>query len=57
MNPFTQNNPYPLHSLTKLSVFCSIGNLKWKATKFILTTKKVAMCKKLISFEILNLWW
>jgi hypothetical protein len=44
MNPFTQNNPYPLYSLTKLSVFCSIGNVKWKATNFISTTKKGAMC-------------
>ncbi len=40
MNPLTQNNPYPPCSLTKLSVFCSIGNVKWKATKCILTRKK-----------------
>jgi hypothetical protein len=44
MNPFTQNNPYPLYSLTKLNVFCSIGNVKWKVTNFISTTKKGAMC-------------
>jgi hypothetical protein len=40
MNPFAQNNPYPLRSLTKLNVFYIIGNVKWKVTKFILTTKK-----------------
>jgi len=57
MNPLAQNNPYPLCSLTKLSVFCSIGNVKWKATKFILTKKKGAMCKNLTSFEILNVLW
>jgi hypothetical protein len=57
MNPLTQNNPYPLRSLTKLSVFCSIGGVKWKPTKFILATKKGTMCKKLTSFEILNVWW
>ncbi len=39
MNHITQKNPYPLRSLTKLSVFCSIGNVKWKATKFILKKK------------------
>jgi hypothetical protein len=39
MNPLTQNNPYPLHFLTKLSFFV-IGSVKWKDTKFILTTKK-----------------
>jgi hypothetical protein len=26
MNPLTQNNPYAPHSLTKVSVFCSIRN-------------------------------
>jgi len=40
MNPLTQNNPYPPRSLTKLVFFCNIGNVKWKATKFILTKKK-----------------
>jgi hypothetical protein len=57
MNPLTQNNPYPFHSLTKLSVFGSIGNVKWKVKTIISTTKKGAMCKKSISFEILNVWW
>ncbi len=57
MNPLTQNNPYPPHSLTKLNVFCSIGSVKWNATKFILTTKKKLMCKKSTSFEILSVWW
>jgi hypothetical protein len=57
MNPFTQNNPYPFHSLTKLSVFCS--GVYWKVTKFILKINKIAMCKnstslKFQSFEILN---
>jgi len=40
MNPFAQNNPYPFRSLTKLNGFYITGNVKWKATKFILTTKK-----------------
>ncbi len=40
MYPLAQNNPYHLHSLTKLNDFYNIGNVKWKATNFILTTKK-----------------
>jgi hypothetical protein len=40
MNPLTQNNPFPPHSLTKLSVFCSIRSVKWKDKKIILTEKK-----------------
>ncbi len=40
MNPLTQNNPYPPHSLTELNVFYNIGSVEWKATKLILTTKK-----------------
>ncbi len=52
MNPLTQNNPYPLHSLTKLSDFCSIASVAWKDTRFILTTKEQRMCKKSTSFEI-----
>jgi hypothetical protein len=55
--PLTQNNPYPLRSLTKFSVFCNIKKVKWKAKKIILTIKKGAMCKKLTSFEILSVWW
>jgi hypothetical protein len=52
MNPLIENNPYLLCSLIKLNVFCSIGNDKWKVTRFILTLKKGAMCKKSTSFEI-----
>jgi hypothetical protein len=36
MSPLTQNNPHPPCSLTKLIVFCSIGNVKWKDINFIL---------------------
>ncbi len=57
MNPLIENNPYPLHFLTKLNVFCSIGNVKWRAAKFILTIEKGPMCKKSTSFEILSVWW
>ncbi len=30
INPLTQNNSTLLHSLSKLNVFCGIGNVKWK---------------------------
>ncbi len=51
MNPFTQNNPYPFHSLTELSVFVAMEAYK------IYFNEKITMCKKLIPFEILNVLW
>jgi glutathione peroxidase-family protein len=39
--------------LNQIEFFYNIGNVKWNVTKFILA-KKGAMCKKSISFEILN---
>jgi hypothetical protein len=57
MNPLHKTTHILFIFLTKLSVFNSIGSVKWKAAKFILTTKKGAMCKKSTSFEILNVWW
>jgi hypothetical protein len=57
MNPLAQKNPYHPRFLTKLRFFLSIGDVKWKATKKNLTKKKGAMCKKLISFEIVSVWW
>jgi hypothetical protein len=43
--------------VVQIEFFCNIGTIKWKATNFILRTKKRIMCKKLISFEILSVWW
>jgi hypothetical protein len=47
MNPLTENNPYLPQSLTKLNVFCTIGNTKWKAINVVLVVETKEQCVRI----------